>query len=212
MWGKIEVDIMTTTFTHAEKFLAIAYNQVEIVGYKKAMADGCSTTSEYIMSILNNWDDGIAIDPKHVEFLYSMNASTEASDFEFKAIETAKIALASGTMSPQQAAIAVWAPKLVKDRMLASEIYSQLSDRMPIKSKQSILCTFIGVRYVQTSYGESYVHMFEAHGTGLAIEWWTSEDKSNGRATPCNVILSCKVKDHSVWQGKARTRVTHCKF
>lgn len=203
---------MTTTFTHAEKFLAIAMKQTEIIGYKKAMADGCSTTSEYIMSMLNNWDDSIAIDPKHVEFIHAMNVPDNANDFEFKAIETAKIALASGTMSPQQAAIAVWAPKLVKDRMLASEIHSQLEDCMPIKSKQSILCTFIGVRYVQTSYGESYVHMFEAHGTGLAIEWWTSEDKSNGRATPCNVILTCKVKDHSVFNGKARTRVTHCKF
>ena len=203
---------MTTTFTHAERFLAIALQQTELVGQKKAIENNCDTSAQYILNILNNWDDSIAIDPKHVEFLYSMNVPDNANDFEFKAIETAKIALASGTMSPQQAAIAVWAPKLCRDRMIASEIYSQLEDRMPIKSKQSLVCTFIGVRYVQTSYGESYVHMFEAHGTGLAIEWWTSEDKSRGRATPFNVILTCKVKDHSVFNGKARTRVTHCKF
>jgi hypothetical protein len=211
MWGEIEVDIMTT-FTHAEKFLAIAYNQVELIGTKKAVENGCYTTAQYIINCLNNWDDSITIQPEHVAFCRSMEIPDNANDFEFKAIETAKIALASGTMSPQQAAIAVWAPKLVKDRMLSQEIYNMLDEKMPIKSKQQIVCTFIGVRYVQTQYGESYVHTFEAYGTNLLIEWWTTEDKSNGRATPCNVVLSCKVKDHSVWQGKARTRVTHCKF
>lgn len=201
-----------TTFTHAEKFLAIAYNQVELIGTKKAVENGCYTTAQYIINCLNNWDDSITIQPEHVAFCRSMEIPDNANDFEFKAIETAKIALASGTMSPQQAAIAVWAPKLVKDRMLSQEIYNMLDEKMPIKSKQQIVCTFIGVRYVQTQYGESYVHTFEAYGTNLLIEWWTTEDKSNGRATPCNVVLSCKVKDHSVWQGKARTRVTHCKF
>jgi hypothetical protein len=211
MWGEIEVDIMTT-FTHAEKFLAIAYNQVELIGTKKAVENGCYTTAQYIINCLNNWDDSITIEPEHVAFCRSMEIPDNANDFEFKAIETAKIALASGTMSPQQAAIAVWAPKLVKDRMLSQEIYNMLDEKMPIKSKQQIVCTFIGVRYVQTQYGESYVHMFEAYGTNLVIEWWTDRDKSNGRATPCNVILGCKVKDHSVFNGKARTRVTHCKF
>lgn len=201
-----------TTFTHAEKFLAIALQQTELIGAKKAIENGCDTSANFILNCLNNWDDSITIDPSHVAFCRSMEIPDDANDFEFKAIEAAKIALASGVMSPHQAAIAVWAPKLVKDRMLASEIYSQLVDCMPIKSKQQIVCTFIGVRYVQTQYGESYVHTFEAHGTNLLIEWWTTEDKSNSRATPCNVILTCKVKDHSVWQGKARTRVTHCKF
>jgi hypothetical protein len=212
MWGEIEVDIMTATFTHAEKFLAIALQQTELIGQKKAIENNCDTSAQYILNILNNWDDSIAIDPKHVEFVRSMNVSDNANDFEFKAIETAKIALASGVMSPQQAALAVWAPKLCRDRMLSQEIYNMLDEKMPIKSKQQIVCTFIGVRYVQTQYGESYVHMFEAYGTNLVIEWWTSEDKSNNRATPCNVILTCKVKDHSVFNGKARTRVTHCKF
>ena len=201
-----------TTFTHAEKFLAIAYNQVELVGHKKAIENNCDTSAQYILNILNNWDDSIAIDPKHVEFLHAMNVPSDANDFEFKAIETAKIALASGTMSPQQAAIAVWAPKLVKDRMLASEIYSQLSDSMPIKSKQSIVCVFKGCKHVQTQYGESYVHTFQEHGTNLLIEWWTGEDKSNGRAIDSSVVLTCKIKDHSVFNGKSRTRVTHCKF
>ena len=201
-----------TTFTHAEKFLAIALQQTELIGAKKAIENNCDTSANFILNCLNNWDDSITIDPKHVDFCRSMEIPDNANDFEFKAIEAAKIALASGTMSPQQAAIAVWAPKLVKDRMLSSEIYSQLESRMPIKSKQQIACTFIGVRYVQTQYGESYVHTFQEHGTNLLIEWWTGEDKSNDRDRPCSVMLTCKIKDHSVWQGKARTRVTHCKF
>lgn len=217
MWGEIEVDIM---YTQAEKFLMMALNTNELVGAKKAGELGIKTTAQDILTFLSNEDlpDDMFTDTEY-EFIRSLAVPENATEFECNAITSALNALAIGSVSPSQANIAVWAPKLCRDRRLAQDIKVNLEIALPTKSKQSIVCVFKGCKHVQTQYGESYVHTFEAYGSGLVIdgrghmlEWWTGEDKSNGRAIDSSVVLTCKIKDHSVFNGKSRTRVTHCKF